>query len=114
MPGKGVGRVARYDLTVPDAEQVKHFYAEIAGWRPEALDMGGYATASSRIRQTPMLRCTREQWPTDGPSQYATVIPMVSRLLALMSIGLHQGGELLDREGECDHLSQRWATRAKV
>lgn len=31
------------DLTVEDAERVRDFYAEVAGWRPEPVDMGGYS-----------------------------------------------------------------------
>lgn len=37
---KSIGWV---DLTVDDAEGVKDFYARVMGWRPEAVDMGGYA-----------------------------------------------------------------------
>jgi predicted enzyme related to lactoylglutathione lyase len=31
------------DLTVPNADEVRDFYAAVIGWRPEPLDMGGYA-----------------------------------------------------------------------
>lgn len=37
------GTVGWMDLTVPNADQVRDFYAEVAGWRPEPVDMGGYA-----------------------------------------------------------------------
>jgi predicted enzyme related to lactoylglutathione lyase len=30
------------DLTVDEAERVRDFYAAVAGWRPQAVDMGGY------------------------------------------------------------------------
>ena len=31
------------DLTVPDAESLRDFYASVVGWTPQPLDMGGYS-----------------------------------------------------------------------
>lgn len=31
------------DLTVPDADAVRDFYAEVAGWRASPIEMGGYS-----------------------------------------------------------------------
>jgi predicted enzyme related to lactoylglutathione lyase len=42
-PKPGVGSVAWIDLTVPNAEEIRDFYAEIVGWKPEPVDMGGYS-----------------------------------------------------------------------
>ena len=39
MPGTAVW----FDLTVPDAEQVRDFYASVIGWESEPMDMGDYA-----------------------------------------------------------------------
>jgi uncharacterized protein len=39
-PMSGVGWV---DLTVSAAEPLRDFYADVIGWRPEPVDMGGYA-----------------------------------------------------------------------
>ncbi len=36
------GTIGWVDLTVDDAPGVRDFYAEVVGWRPEGLDMGGY------------------------------------------------------------------------
>lgn len=36
------GSIAWHDLTVPDAESVRDFYRDVAGWEPEGVDMGGY------------------------------------------------------------------------
>lgn len=38
-----VGTITWTDLTVPDAEEVRDFYAAVVGWTPQALDMGGYS-----------------------------------------------------------------------
>ncbi len=35
-------RIAWHDLTVEHADQVRDFYAEVVGWKPEALSMGDY------------------------------------------------------------------------
>ena len=40
--GPAVGTIAWMDLTVPDAERVRDFYAAVAGWQPEPVDMGEY------------------------------------------------------------------------
>lgn len=42
-PRAEVGSITWTDLTVPDAEAVKGFYSEVAGWRFEAVAMGGYS-----------------------------------------------------------------------
>ena len=38
-----VGSIGWVDLTVPNAEEVRDFYAQVVGWKPEPLDMGGYS-----------------------------------------------------------------------
>jgi len=43
MSQPGPGTIGWIDLTVSDAEGVRDFYAAVAGWRHEAVDMGGYA-----------------------------------------------------------------------
>lgn len=42
-PSPTVGTIAHLDLTVPDAESIRDFYADILGWQPQPLDMGGYS-----------------------------------------------------------------------
>lgn len=36
------GTIAWTDLTVPDAEAIRDFYAEVTGWKPEPVAMGDY------------------------------------------------------------------------
>ena len=43
------GTMAWFDLTVPDADRIRDFYAAVVGWRPEAMDMGGYADYSMKV-----------------------------------------------------------------
>lgn len=37
------GRIGWIDITVDDAEGLRDFYAAVAGWKPENVDMGEYA-----------------------------------------------------------------------
>jgi predicted enzyme related to lactoylglutathione lyase len=38
-----LGTVVWQDLTVANAERVRDFYAAVVGWRPEPVEMTGYA-----------------------------------------------------------------------
>ncbi|MES1244129.1 MAG: VOC family protein [Acidobacteriota bacterium] len=38
-----LGTVGWVDLTVPNADEVRDFYAGVVGWKPEALSMGDYS-----------------------------------------------------------------------
>ncbi len=38
----GIGTAGWFDLTVPNADEVRDFYAGVIGWKPEALSMGEY------------------------------------------------------------------------
>ncbi len=38
-----IGSIGWIDLTVPDAEGVRRFYEQVVGWKPQPIDMEGYA-----------------------------------------------------------------------
>ncbi|MBX7135234.1 MAG: VOC family protein [Fimbriimonadaceae bacterium] len=38
-----VGKITWTDLTVPNAEEVRDFYARVVGWEVDEVDMGGYS-----------------------------------------------------------------------
>jgi hypothetical protein len=42
-PRPAVGTIGWQDLTVPDADKVRDFYAQVVGWEPEPVEMGGYS-----------------------------------------------------------------------
>jgi hypothetical protein len=46
MSGVPPGYIGWVDLTVSDAARIRDFYAAVAGWHYEAVDMGGYADFS--------------------------------------------------------------------
>jgi hypothetical protein len=37
-----IGSIIWADLTIPNAEEVKEFYTNVIGWKPEPVVMGGY------------------------------------------------------------------------
>ncbi|MFL6260519.1 MAG: VOC family protein [Thermoanaerobaculia bacterium] len=37
-----IGSIGWVDLTVPNAEEVRDFYAQVVGWKAQGLDMGSY------------------------------------------------------------------------
>jgi predicted enzyme related to lactoylglutathione lyase len=37
-----VGQIGWVDLTIPDAEKVRDFYADVTGWTPAPVPMGDY------------------------------------------------------------------------
>ena len=38
-----IGSIGWIDLTVPEAKNLRDFYSEVVGWRPEPVDMGTYS-----------------------------------------------------------------------
>ena len=46
------GTVAWADLTVPDAEAIRDFYARVVGWVPEAVAMGEYSDFNMTVPAT--------------------------------------------------------------
>ena len=38
-----IGAISWTDLTVPNADEVRDFYRDVAGWKSQPLEMGGYA-----------------------------------------------------------------------
>lgn len=42
-PSTRVGTVLWRDLTVADADRVRDFYTQVAGWEWQPVDMGGYS-----------------------------------------------------------------------
>lgn len=39
---KAIGAISWTDLTVPNAEQLRDFYAAVVGWTHASVEMGGY------------------------------------------------------------------------
>ena len=46
------GTLGWMDLTVPDADSLRDFYAQVVGWRPQHVEMGGYSDYSMATAET--------------------------------------------------------------
>ncbi len=46
------GTIGWIDLTVRDAEAVRDFYADVVGWTPSPVDMGGYSDFTMMVPGT--------------------------------------------------------------
>ena len=51
-PQPPVGSIGWFDLTVPNADQVRDFYAAVVGWKWTALDMNGYSDYCMNLPST--------------------------------------------------------------
>lgn len=47
-----VGKVGWIDMTVGNADEIRDFYADVVGFKPEAVDMGGYSDYSMSMPAT--------------------------------------------------------------
>lgn len=43
MSDAKLGTIGWVDLTVPNADEIRDFYAGVVGWKPDALSMGDYS-----------------------------------------------------------------------
>ncbi|HEX2641880.1 MAG TPA: VOC family protein [Thermoanaerobaculia bacterium] len=91
-----IGTIGWVDLTVPNAEEVRDFYQEVAGWTPQSLDMGGY---SDFVMSTPDGTgisgvCHARGANTGLPPQWLIYI-VVADLDASLARCAERGGKIL-------------------
>ncbi|HZL84136.1 MAG TPA: VOC family protein [Candidatus Krumholzibacteria bacterium] len=92
-PKPGIGRIAWRDLTVADAERVRDFYTAVVGWKPEPVDMGGYADYNMTAPDTgePMAGVCHARGVNTGiPAQwllYFTVADLAASLEHCVALG---------------------------
>jgi predicted enzyme related to lactoylglutathione lyase len=94
-PAAGV--VLWHDLTVPDAETVRDFYAVVIGWDPEPVAMGDYADFTMKSAETGEAVagvCHARGENADLPAQWLTYVA-VPDLEASMRRCTEAGGQLL-------------------
>lgn len=92
------GSIGWVDLTVDAAEDLRDFYAAVVGWKPEPVDMGGYADFNMTGPKSGEPRAgvchrrgTNERLPV-GWMVYFTVADLDASLAACRE----RGGEVLD------------------
>ena len=52
MQNQDTGNLAWFDLTVPNAEQVRDFYQGVIGWKVNPVSMGDYQDYSMQLPET--------------------------------------------------------------
>lgn len=84
------------DLTVPEAEKVRDFYAAVAGWTAQPVSMGDYSDYTmSAPNGTPVGGiCHKRGANSDIPSVWLVYI-MVNDLAVALSACQEQGGLVL-------------------
>ncbi len=91
------GTISWCDLTVPDADRVKDFYAAVAGWGVMPVEMGGY---SDYCMMPPGSKapaggiCHARGVNADIPPQWLVYIT-VTNLAASLKACAKQGGTLV-------------------
>ena len=92
---KSVGSIGWIDLTVNNAEEVKDFYAEVVGWKPEGLSMGDYEDFNMTMEGTPKAGICHKKGPNALiPSQWMMYIN-VADIEASSKAAKEKGGKLL-------------------
>ena len=122
-----VGSVNWFDLTVPNADRVRDFYAEVAGWRPEPVEMDGYSDYSMNLPgsgRTVTGICHARGANAKLPPQWLLYITVVSLDHSLRKC-VERGGAIIEsaremgdmgrmcgiRPGRCAPCSNRRAAR---
>ncbi len=92
---KTVGTIGWIDLTIPNAEEVKDFYAEVIGWKPEPVSMGDYNDFNMTINGVPKTGvCHKKGGNAHIPSQWMIYIN-VADIEASSEAVKKRGGKLL-------------------
>jgi hypothetical protein len=92
-----IGTIGWTDLTVPNADEVRDFYAAVVGWKPDALSMGeynDYVMVSPATGAGTAGICHARGVNADLPSQWLIYI-MVADLDHSVRQCVEMGGKLL-------------------
>jgi predicted enzyme related to lactoylglutathione lyase len=91
------GTIAWTDLTVPDAERVRDFYAAVTGWTPSPVEMKGYEDFAMTPPggDAPVAGICHARGPNAAlPAQWLPYI-VVPDLATAMATCVAQGGSIL-------------------
>lgn len=91
-----VGKIGWFDLTVPNADEVKDFYAKVVGWNPDPVSMGDYNDYNMTKDGTPITGVCHKRGTNEKlPSQWLIYI-YVEDLEKSLNECLQNGGEKVD------------------
>lgn len=92
---KSIGSIGWIDLTVTNASEVKDFYAEVIGWKPEGLSMGDYEDFNMTIDGEPRTGICHKKGPNANiPSQWMIYINVADMSASTQAVE-KLGGKLL-------------------
>lgn len=92
---KSIGSIGWIDLTVNNASEVKDFYAEVIGWKPEGLSMGDYEDFNMTIDGEPKTGICHKKGPNANiPSQWMIYINVADMSASTQAVE-KLGGKLL-------------------
>jgi len=92
-----VGKIGWVDLTVPDAESIRDFYAAVVGWKPSPVSMGSYEdfTMTSPTDESGCAGvCHARGANADMPAQWLVYI-VVEDITAAISRCSELGGNVI-------------------
>ena len=72
-----IGSITWFDLTVPNAEEIKSFYKEVVGWKSENVNMGEYNDFNMQSPDSGDTKtgiCHKKGGNVDFPSQWLIYI----------------------------------------
>ncbi len=99
------GQIGWIDLTVPNADTARDFYAAVIGWKPEPVDMGGYAdyNMTDPDSGTPVAGVCHRRGENAALPPVWMVYFTVPNLEASIKAALENGGAIVDgpRGGFC-------------
>ena len=92
---KKAGSIGWIDLTIPNAEEVKDFYAAVVGWKSESVNMGEYNDYNMTVDGTPKAGVCHKKGSNAGiPSQWMIYIN-VEHLDESLTAVKEKGGKAL-------------------
>ena len=92
------GLISWFDLTVPDADALRDFYAAVVGWKWSPVQMGGYSDYCMNLPttgETVAGICHRQGMNANLPSQWLLYIT-VDDLDQSVAKALELGGKVLE------------------
>lgn len=94
------GRLAWLDLTVPNADEVKDFYAAVVGWEPEAVSLGDYDDYNMHFAGKPVAGiCNKRDGNAHVPSQWMAYFTVNDIDESLANVTKHGGEVVSDPRG---------------
>jgi predicted enzyme related to lactoylglutathione lyase len=100
-----IGAITWFDLTAPNADELKNFYSKVVGWKPEEVSMGDYSDYNMKSpdsNDTVAGICNAKGTNADLPScwmMYITVNDIKNSLDRCKKLGGEVITEIKDAEG---------------